>query len=139
MSIFIPPLARTLFYISVPLFLLHVIEEYLTLYYPTLFGVTYRTATLPQAHFIRVEAVVITVLLILTYLLYKKRLPGIFMLLPGLLYLYQSEHIYHTYEAHTYYPGIFTGLLLFILGIFFWISMFGGNRIKISKKKKSRQ
>lgn len=115
----IPKKITKLYFLSVPLFLLHVAEEYFTLYYPLLFGVTYRY-DLPKERFITVETIVIIMLFVFAFLLYKKLLPTFALILPGMLYVWQLEHIYYVVNLHIYYQGIFTGLFLVILGGFYW-------------------
>lgn len=116
----LPKQLQNVYVFSIPLFILHVIEEYVTLYYPTLFGITYRMKNLPQEKFITIETVVITGMMTAFYLLKKKLIPLPLMILPGFFYLYQYEHISHTIKLHSYYPGTFTGIALLLLGLFYW-------------------
>lgn len=126
----VPKQLQNVYVFSIPLFIIHVIEEYVTLYYPTLFGITYRMKNLPMEKFITIETVVITGMITAAYLLKKKLIPLPLMILPGLFYLYQYEHISHTIKLHSYYPGTVTGIILFLFGIWYWKELI----ISLSKK-----
>src|SRR5690349_15439005 len=97
-----------LFYLSIPLFMIHTIEEYVTLYYPHYFSIAFRSTDLPQDRFLTIEAFAISALLIAAYLLKKNLLPLPLLIFPGMLYLFQFEHIYTFRLIHMYYPGLFT-------------------------------
>lgn len=116
----VPKQLQSLYFFSIPLFIIHVAEEFITLYYPQFFGIIYRQRNLPMDTFLYTETLVITGMLIGAYALKKKLVPLSLMILPGLFYLYQFEHIEHTIKLQSYYPGLFTGILLFILGLWFW-------------------
>ena len=120
----VPQKLQKLYFLSVLLFLLHVGEEYVTLYYPTLFGITYRMHGFAQIEFFTIETTVITTMVTAAYLLKKQLIPFPFMILPGLFYLYQCEHIENTIKIHTYYPGSVTGMILVVLGLIYWKNLF---------------
>ncbi len=105
-----------LFYLSVPLFILHSVEEFITLYFvPNHFA-----HEIPIQTFISIEIITWVVLSSFAWLLSRRILSVPILVLPGILYLYQIEHIYHSIEIGGYYPGTITGVALFVLGLFLW-------------------
>jgi len=121
----VPKHLQDLYIFSIPLFIIHVMEEFITLYYPQFFGISYRQHNLPMDKFLTIEIVVITGMITAAYLIKKKLIPLPLMILPGLFYLYQVEHIQHTIKLQAYYPGTFTGIVLFVFALYYWKEFLG--------------
>jgi hypothetical protein len=111
--------------LSIPLFILHGIEEYVTHFYNVdthlqgvfspLSGLTIHGAT-----FVVFE-VMFWLLLIVSFLLLlgpKWQLRAVALI--GVVYLYELHHIYKAIMSEAYYSGLYTSLAFPILAFFFW-------------------
>lgn len=114
---------KFIFGISIPLFIAHGIEECTTGFYnidshskfllkPFLAITDYQTSFLAfQIYF--------WTILILAFVLVRK-LPTMFMLFIGVIYIYELHHIIKAIGVGGYYPGLVTAIGVPIIGFFFW-------------------
>ncbi len=116
---------QKLFLISIPLFILHGLEEIFTGFYnrdsqvELWFG-NLNSLPTPQATFILFQ-IMIWLMLIIGYLLllgpkWQLRL----MFIPGIVFVYELHHLYKAIGVGSYYPGLATAILLYIVGFLFW-------------------
>ena len=116
---------KTIFLISIPIFIAHGLEEILfgfaanDSHVAFMFG---KLASLPttQAVFIMFQ-IMIWLLLVISYLLllghkWQLRLMSIL----GIIFVYELHHLYKAISVGGYYPGIVTAIPLYIIGFFFW-------------------
>lgn len=116
---------QSLFLLSIPLFILHGLEEYFTGFYledpifKLVFGPVLSMGT-AQASFL-VFQVMIWALLLVSYavLARSKPLHGLLVFL-GLVFIFEFHHLVEAILAGSYYSGVVTGTLLPIVGIFYW-------------------
>ena len=111
---------RKLFLFSIPLFIAHGIEEYITGFYtfdPLLFG---HLGSLSKPLYILSKIALIAVALTVYLFILDKKFAFIVAILWGLLLAFEIEHLYRAVSLHMYTSGLFTGILLVILGIFYW-------------------
>ncbi len=116
---------KRIFLISIPIFVAHGLEEYLTGLYKTdshvKFMFRYFASLTPmQATFLMFQ-IMLWFLLIIGYLLilndkWRLRL----MVIPGIIFIYELHHIYKALGVGGYYPGLITALLFPIIGVYFW-------------------
>jgi len=120
---------KIIFGLSIPLFILHGIEEFTTHFYDIdihsgavfgyLSGLSNHGAT-----FVTFQ-VMLWLLLVISFLLLlgeKWRLNV--LALAGLVYVYELHHIYKAVMVGEYYPGLYTALLFPVIAIFFWKEWF---------------
>jgi len=116
---------KRLFLISIPIFITHGLEEYFTDFYNIdsfskfVFGY-FKSMSVYQATFLLFQ-IMIWLLLIISFLLisgnkWQLRL----MVIPGLLYVFEFQHIIKALESSSYYSGLITSLLFPIIGFFYW-------------------
>ncbi len=115
---------KTLFYLTFFIFLAHTIEEYFTLYVSNT-TVQYASSLdlSNQNKFVVIEILVILLFLGAIYMIRRNRMPFFFMLIFGLFYIFQLEHITGAINFRAYYPGLATGLLINGIGIFYWLEL----------------
>jgi len=118
---------KIIFGLSIPLFILHGIEEFMTHFYDvdthngaifgSLSGLSNHGAT-----FVTFQ-VMFWLLLIISFLLIlgeKWRLNV--LAIAGLVYIYELHHLYKAVTVGGYYPGLYTALAFPIMAFFFWKS-----------------
>ena len=116
---------KTLFLISIPVFILHGIEEYTTRFYDIYPLLNFRWTenvfnSIPQATFLTFQ-IMWWLLLAVTYLLLKGGKPQFFiMVLVGVIYIYECTHILSAIILQGYTPGLTIGLLFPVVGFFYW-------------------
>ena len=100
-----------------PLFIVHALEEYSTglLGLDPLFN--WVTAhNLPTVTLYWIEQIVLVALLVWA-IYWPKRWLVIFI---GLLFVFEITHIISALRQMSYYPGLYSGMLLVIVGFFYW-------------------
>jgi len=110
---------------SLPLFIAHGIEEYLTFNYsfdPTFVLMGNYLGISAQSSFL-VFQLIWWLLLIVAIALVKKRiliLSQLAVLSLSVVYLLELEHIVSAIKMGSYYSGLITAIPLIILGFFYW-------------------
>lgn len=125
---------KIIFGLSIPLFILHGIEEFKTHFYDIdthdqkIFG-AFSGLSVHGATFVTFE-IMFGLLLIISFLLIlgeKWRLNV--LALAGLIYMYELHHLFKAVMLGGYYPGLYTSLAFPIVAFFFWMEW-----IKIKKQ-----
>jgi len=121
---------KTIFALSIPLFIAHGIEEIMTGMYDVDNQVHFLFSPLANfssqgATFV-VFQVMLWLLLIVSFLLllgpkWQFRLLAVV----GLLYLYEFSHILGAISVGGYYPGLWTALLFPVVAFFYWKELLG--------------
>ena len=116
---------KNIFLLSIPLFIAHGIEEYLTGLYKvdshvkSMFGYFEHLAPL-QATFL-IFQIMLWLLLIVSYLLIRSEKWQLWlMIIPGVIFIYELHHFYKAFDVGGYYPGLITALLFPVIGGFYW-------------------
>ena len=116
---------KTIFGFSVPLFVAHGLEEYLT----GIYGVDshvrfvlgyFNTLPAPQATFLLFQIMLWLMLIISFVLISGTKWQLRLMMLPGLIYIYELHHIWKALSVWSYYPGLITAVGFPIIGFLFW-------------------
>lgn len=116
-------LNKKLIHISVPLLIIHSIEEY----YFDLTKIDPFTALISQyfilnndiTYFIgQLILFIFLAIILLLILLHKNIKFGAFVV--GIILIFEFSHIYPVIILRSYYPGLITGFALFVLGIWYW-------------------
>ena len=116
---------RTLFYISVPVFIAHGLEEIFTGFYAVdwffkfAFGFL-ETMSVPQATFIVFQIMIWLAFIVFAFLITSEKWRLRLMFLPGIIYIFELHHIWKTFESWSYYPGVITAIAFPIVGFLFW-------------------
>ena len=117
---------KTIFALSIPLFIAHGIEEFATHFYDAdawdqaIFGNLFGNLSTHGATFVTFQ-VMLWLLLIVSYLLISSeqwRFRLMFIL--GIIFIYELHHLYKAVMLGGYYPGLVTALLFPVIGYFYW-------------------
>mgnify|MGYP001583543906 CR=1 FL=1 len=120
---------QKLFLFSIPLFIVHGLEEIFSGFYIIDSHVNFMfgyLVTLPniQALFLLFQ-IMLGLMLIISYLLllgtrWQLRL----MCILGIVFVYEFHHLYKAVDVGGYYPGLITAIPLYIVGFLFWKELF---------------
>ena len=115
----IPQKIKTLFFISIPVFIAHGLEEYFTGLYN--FDYFYQSFSNPKIVFVILVLVVLNISLVVSYILVQKNkwAFGLSIAL-GVLLIFELIHVYDAIRVGGYYPGLYTALIFPIIGFFLW-------------------
>ncbi|MBS3148564.1 HXXEE domain-containing protein [Candidatus Woesearchaeota archaeon] len=115
---------QQLFLISIPLFVVHGLEEYWTGFYNVdpIFKIVFNsfgTMNLFQALFLLFQ-IMLWALFIFSYLILRKKwLIGLMAIL-GVVFIFEIHHLIEAVILRAYYPGSISALLFPIIGFFYW-------------------
>ena len=120
---------KIIFGTSIPLFVVHGTEEYMThfynvdTHYQNIFGFLFGLSN--QAAIFITFQVLLWILLVVSFLLIlgEKWQLNILAII-GLVYIYELHHIYKAMVVGGYYPGLYTAFLFPFLAFFFWKEWF---------------
>ena len=116
---------KWIFGLSIPFFIAHGIEEYLTGFYNLdqwdewIFGLL-PFASIHQAMFATFQVMLWVLLVIAFFLLLSERARFYTSVLVGIIYLFELHHPIKALLAGGYYPGLITSLAFPILAFLFW-------------------
>jgi len=120
---------KNLFLVLVVLFILHGVEEYLTGFYKVdlffmQFFSFFEVMPWPQAAFLLFQALWWLILVIVSLFVFVEKWSYYAIAIIGLIALVEIHHVYKALAHMTYYPGLFTSLLIVVVGIFFLKELF---------------
>ena len=116
---------KTIFAISIPLFIAHGVEEILTGFYTLdqwdewIFGLLPFTSV-HEAMFVTFQVMLWLTLVVGLLMLQSERMRLYVLGVAGVVYLFELHHIVKAILAGGYYPGLITALLFPPLAYFFW-------------------
>ena len=116
---------KTIFYISIPVFMAHGLEEFFNGFYNVdwsfkfVFGFL-NTMTIPQATFLVFQIMLWLAFIVFAFLIASERWRLRLMLLPGIIYIFELHHIWKAFESWSYYPGVITAIAFPFIAFFFW-------------------
>ena len=116
---------KTIFYISIPVFIAHGLEEILNGFYNVdwstkiVFGFL-NGMSLPQATFVVFQIMLWLALIIFAFLITSEKWRLRLMFLPGIIFLVELHHPGSVITSWSYYPGAITSIPLLIIGFLFW-------------------
>ncbi|MBY0473342.1 HXXEE domain-containing protein [Patescibacteria group bacterium] len=125
---------KYIFALSIPLFIAHGIEEYLTGFYNLdqwdewIFGLLPFTS-IHQAMFATFQVMFWLLLLVSLILLFSERTRLYALGLVGVIYIFELHHLVKALFSGGYYPGLITALLFPIVAFFFWREFIKNKRI----------
>ena len=115
-----PQKLKTLFLVSIPVVVAHGLEEYFAAFYRV--DISYRYLFGGLSDFPSVfltYQIVLWLLLILTYFLLSKTWIKYILILIGIIYIAELQHLIMTIISKQYYPGTITSVTLPIIGFLF--------------------
>lgn len=116
---------QRIFLLSIPVFIAHGIEEYITEFYTvdnfSRFVFSYTEIMSPlQASFITFQIMIWITLILGAILITHSRWLLYVMIIPGLVYIFELHHLVKALILLNYYPGSITGILFPFIGFFYW-------------------
>lgn len=116
---------KTIFGLSIPLFIAHGIEEYLTGFYALdrweewIFGLLPFTS-IHQAMFATFQAMFWLMLVLSLLMLLGTKWQLRLLMVLGFIYILELHHIIKALLAMSYYPGLITALPFPVIGYLYW-------------------
>lgn len=116
---------KNIFLISIPLFIIHGVEEYITGFYliSPIFKVLFigqRFENIYQSAFFTFHIMLWLCLIISYLLLIGGKWVIRLMVLLGLIYIFEIHHIIDALIVRDYYPGLITSFVFPIIAFFYW-------------------
>jgi len=123
----------TIFAISIPLFILHGAEEFLTGFYEVdswdrFIFQPLASLSVHGATFLTFQVMLWILLTVSLVLLLGERSRFYALGLVGVIYVFQSHHLFKALLAGEYYPGLITAALFPVIAVFFWREWFRMHR-----------
>lgn len=112
---------RKIFLFSIPLFMLHGSEEYLTGFYKVddiLFGRL--NPEISQMAFIVFQLSLWSLLILTGLKAFGTKWTNRLIVLAGVIYIFEAQHLIHAFIDKVYYPGSYTALIFPIFAVIFW-------------------
>ncbi len=125
---------KIIFGLSIPLFILHGIEEYRTGFYSNneMYQFVFRPFLEMSWHQVMFATfqVMFWLLLVVSFLLVaSEQWRFRMMMVWGAVYILELHHIWKAVVSWSYYPGLITAIPLVIVGFFFWQELCKGRRL----------
>ena len=109
---------KFLFQISIPLFIIHGAEEYLSGYTGSIEKIFVPD---PRGLFLLFQIAFVVILLLLATPCYcNKKTQLVIMTFVGLIFIFEMIHIVEAFKIGNYYPGLFTAVFFIPIGFLFW-------------------
>ena len=116
---------KKLFYISIPLLIIHGLEELFNGFYnidwstKLVFGFLYEMPV-PQATFWVFQIMLWLALIVVAFLIASEKWRSRLMLLPGIIFIVELHHPWSAITSWGYYPGLISSIPVLIIGFLFW-------------------
>lgn len=122
------PKLKVLIAISILVFILHALEEYVTGFPSTdrsfLWIVdAFDGLTFPQSVFILYQISLISLICIIFAVIYIRFAVSVLLIFLGIIFLLETSHIAAAIITVGYYPGVYTSLAFPILSIAYWVRL----------------
>ncbi len=116
---------RIIFALSVPVFIMHGVEEFMTHFYDidahdqAIFGLL-SSLSMHGATFVVFQIMFWLLLIVSLLLLIGNKWQFYTLTLIGVIYVYELHHIYKAISVGGYYPGLYTSLAFPVIAVLFW-------------------
>lgn len=116
---------KIIFAVSIPLFILHGIEEFVTHFYDTdshgqaVFGL-FDSLSNHGATFLVFQIMLWLLLIVALLFILGGEWQFYTFSIIGFVYIYELHHIIKAFSAGSYYPGLYTSLAFPIIALLFW-------------------
>ncbi|MBI4120916.1 MAG: HXXEE domain-containing protein, partial [Parcubacteria group bacterium] len=116
---------KTIFYISIPVFIVHGVEEYFYGFYDIdpifqFFFKYFDVMTTPQAVFLVFQIMLWLTLVVFALSVMNQKWQLWLMVFLGLIYVFEAHHFVEAIRFGGYYPGVVTATAFLVIGFFFW-------------------
>lgn len=117
---------KTIFLLSIPVFVAHGIEEFATHFYDTdawdqaIFGTLFGNLSIHGATFVTFQIMLWLLLIVSSLLLAGEKWQFRMLAIAGLVYVFELHHIIKAVSVGGYYPGLVTALVFPVIAILFW-------------------
>jgi len=116
---------KTIFFISIPVFIAHGLEEYFHGFYNVdssfkFFFHYFDAMSIPQSTFVLFQIMFWLALIVFAFLITSGKWQLRFMVIPGLIYILELHHFWKALMLGGYYPGVITAIAFPIIGFLFW-------------------
>ncbi|MBI4118344.1 MAG: HXXEE domain-containing protein [Parcubacteria group bacterium] len=116
---------KTIFYISIPLFIAHGLEEYVTGFYNIdpifkFFFSYFDAMSIPQATFLLFQIMLWLTLILLALVITNAKWQLWLLGFVGLIYIFELHHFFEALRFGEYYPGMVTATAFPVIGFLFW-------------------
>ena len=116
---------KNLFYISIPLFIIHGLEEIFNGFYNVdwstklVFGFL-NGMPVPQATFWVFQIMLWLALIVFAFLITSEKWRLRLMLIPGIIFIVELHHPWSAIISWDYYPGLISSIPVLVVGFLFW-------------------
>ena len=121
---------KHIFGLSIPLFIVHGIDEFVTNFNTTdvldqrMFGIFFGDLSSHDIMFVTFQ-IMFSLLLIISFLfLLGEKWQFRILAIAGVVYVFELHHIIKAISAWAYYPGLITALIFPFVAVFFWKEWF---------------
>src|SRR3989338_7665681 len=116
---------KTIFIISIPVFIAHGLEEFFNNFYDIdwstmlVFGFL-NEMSVPQATFLVFQIMLWLALIVFAFLIASEKWRLRLMFFPGIIFIVELHHPWSVIQSLSYYPGAIISIPLLIIGFLFW-------------------
>ncbi len=114
---------KIILYLALGAMLLHTIEEYVTRLYgvdPFIVSVSQHFSINAIGIYLAIQALVLALIVFLIWLVRQNKFNKPLTFIFGILFVFELIHPYDSIREWNYYPGLYSGMLLVIIGYFYW-------------------
>ena len=116
---------KTIFFVSIPIFIAHGLEEYFNGFYnrDSIFKFFFHyleTISVPQATFLLFQIMLWLLLIVSALLITNGKWQLRLMVVVGLIYIFELHHLWKALMSWDYYPGVITAIAFPVIGFLFW-------------------
>lgn len=103
--------------------LLHTVEEFITKLWnfdPFMIYMSAHFQISGVVIYSIIQVLVLVLIIVVLVLAFKNRLNKSLAILLGLVFFFELLHLYNSIKILGYYPGLYTGIALIVIGYFYW-------------------
>jgi hypothetical protein len=118
---------KLILYATFVAFILHTIEEYQSKLFEVdgfILTAAKNLDTSPLIIFFIIQTLVFLLIVVSLVLVTKNKLNKPLAIMLGVIFIFELSHLYSSIAVSGYYPGMYSGIALIIIGYFYWKEMF---------------
>lgn len=118
---------KSLLLLSIPIFVAHEIEEWVFEFWNmdnTTLAVAKYFDNIPQSVFIVWNFAFLLSLIFVALLVRGGKWTWFMLCIPGLIFIYELNHVIKAISVGGYYPGLYTSLIFPVIGFLYWKELF---------------
>lgn len=116
--------------------ILHTIEEYITRLWSVdtfIVGISNYFEISGVVVYLLIQFFAFLLILILLIQTFQRKINKILLTVLALVFLFELLHIYESFRIWGYYSGLYTGIILLIIGYFYWKELIHNLRLGSAK------